>query len=201
MVGIVLVHDRRQRIHRLAVDQDLQLLQLIGAVFEELVIQRGVAARAALELVEEVDDDLGERDFVIELDPVRGRVFLALVDAAPLGDQVHDRAVVIGGRDDLDVHPRLADLDDQALIGQVGRRVDNASSSPSCSSTSYSTVGAVKTMSRSYSRSSRSWMISMWNKPRKPAAETETQRLGGLGFEGQRGVVELQLFQASRRFW
>ena len=68
-----------------------------------------------------VDDDFGERDFEIELDAVRGGIFLALVDAAPLGDQVHDRAVVIGGGDDLDVHPRFTDLGHQALVGQFRR--------------------------------------------------------------------------------
>ena len=57
--------DRRQSIHRFAVDQDLELLQLVGAVFLELVIQRGIPARAAFQLIEKVDDDLGERDFEI----------------------------------------------------------------------------------------------------------------------------------------
>ena len=54
VVGILLVDDRRQRIHRFAVDQDFELLQLVGAVLEELVIERGIAACATFEFVEEV---------------------------------------------------------------------------------------------------------------------------------------------------
>ena len=44
-----------------------------------------------------------------------------------------------------------------------------AITSPFVLSTWYSTEGAVKMMSMSYSRSSRSWMISMWKRPRKPS--------------------------------
>ena len=52
--------------------------------------------------------------------------------------------------------------------------------SPFFSTTSYSTEGAVMMISRSYSRSSRSWMISMWNIPRKPQRKPKFKRLGGL---------------------
>ena len=62
VIGIVAVDDGRQGIHRLFVDQDLQLDQVIRAVFGELVVQRGIAARARFQLVEEIDDQLGERD-------------------------------------------------------------------------------------------------------------------------------------------
>src|SRR6185312_8328163 len=40
--------------------------------------------------------------------------------------------------------------------------------SPPLSRTSYTTDGAVVMRSRSYSRVSRSWMISRWRRPRKP---------------------------------
>ena len=48
---------------------------------------------------------------------MRRRIFLAFVNSAPFGDQVHDRTVVIGGRDDLDVHPGFADFDDLSSFG------------------------------------------------------------------------------------
>jgi len=43
MVGIFLMTIAASAIHRLAVDQDLELLQRIGTVLEKLVIQRGIA--------------------------------------------------------------------------------------------------------------------------------------------------------------
>ncbi len=51
--------------------------------------------------------------------------------------------------------------------GHIGRVVD-LSISPLVVSTSYSTLGTVASRLRSYSRSSRSWTISMCSRPRKP---------------------------------
>ncbi len=42
--------------------QDIELDELGGTVLVELVVKRGIALGAALELVEEVQDELGERD-------------------------------------------------------------------------------------------------------------------------------------------
>jgi len=44
--GARLVHQHGQRIDRLAVDQDLQLHQVGGLVVGEVIVERGVAARA-----------------------------------------------------------------------------------------------------------------------------------------------------------
>ncbi len=118
------MHNRSQRVHRLAVDQDFQFLQFIGAIFGKLVIQRGVALGARLQLIEEVHDQLRERDGVIQLDAVRGRIFRPSEFAAPPRDHFHDGAVILGGGDDFDVHPRLADFDNFAGVGQFRRGVD-----------------------------------------------------------------------------
>jgi hypothetical protein len=58
------VHDDRERVDAVAVDQEVDLDDVRGAVLLELVVHRGVAARDALELVEEVEDDLGQRQLV-----------------------------------------------------------------------------------------------------------------------------------------
>ena len=52
-------------------EQDVELHELALAVADVLVIQARVALGAALELVEEVHDELGERHLVVQLD--RGR--------------------------------------------------------------------------------------------------------------------------------
>ena len=50
------------------------------------------------------------------------------------------------------------------------------------------------------SRSSRSRMISMWSSPRKPASESEAERAGCLGLEGERGVIDSQLLERVAEF-
>ena len=85
--------------------------------------------------------------------------------------------------------PLLAELEDVAEVfrRQVDRRVDDrfldmvelhrfresgglstSRTVPSIFTARYPTVGEVVMSSMSYSRSSRSWMISMWSSPRNP---------------------------------
>ena len=52
------------------------------------------------------------------------------------------------------------------------------------------------TMSRSNSRSSRSWMISRCSRPEKAAAEAQAQGRAALGLVLEAGIVEAQLAQA-----
>ena len=65
MEGVLLMDDGRQRIDRLAIDEDLQFLQFIGTVFEKLIIERGIALGSRFQIVEEIHDDLRERDLII----------------------------------------------------------------------------------------------------------------------------------------
>ena len=48
---------------------------------------------------------------------------------------------------------------------------------------------------RSNSRSRRSRTISMCKQAEEPAAEADAERVGGLGLEGEAGVVELELLE------
>src|SRR3990172_7980044 len=55
---VVPVNHERQRIHPLAVDEDVELDHVRGAILLELVVERSIAARGRLELVEEIHHDL-----------------------------------------------------------------------------------------------------------------------------------------------
>ena len=56
--------------------------------------------------------------------------------------------------------------------------------------------GAVVIRSRSYSRVSRSWMISRWSRPRKPQRKPKPSAALRLHLEAEAGVVEAQLGDA-----
>src|SRR6266480_3458192 len=67
---LVGVDDLAERVHRLALQQDVDLHQVGLGLAGGLVVKRGVAAGARLELVEEVEDDLGQGHRVADLHPV-----------------------------------------------------------------------------------------------------------------------------------
>ena len=117
------MHDDRQRIDLVAVEQDVDLDHVGRPVFLELVVHRRVAARHALELVEEVQHDLGQRHLVGQhhLTTVIGHVELV---ATLLIGQRHHRADVVLRHVQMHGDDRLADLGDATQIGHLGRVVD-----------------------------------------------------------------------------
>ena len=66
---------------------------------------------------------------------------------------------------------------------------------PAVSATAYSTDGAEAIRSRSNSRSSRSWTISMCSKPRKPQRKPVPSATDVSGANADRGVVEVQFLE------
>src|SRR5213592_2897097 len=112
LVRFVAMDDDRERVHRLAVEQHVELDELGRAVLEELVVERCIATGDRLQLVVEVEDDLGEREFPAELDARRVHVMHALVHAAPLLAQLHDAADVLGRRHDPRLDVRFLDVVD-----------------------------------------------------------------------------------------
>ena len=59
--AIIHVRERREGIHGIAVEEDIELHELGGAEVTEVVVKGGIALGHALELVVEVDHDLTER--------------------------------------------------------------------------------------------------------------------------------------------
>src|SRR5882762_8634398 len=90
LIRLVAVDDDRERVHRFAVQDHVEFHQVGRAVLEEFVVERRIAAGDGLELVVEVENDLGQREFPGELDARRIDVVHALVRAAPLLTQRHD---------------------------------------------------------------------------------------------------------------
>ncbi len=119
MVRLVAVDDDRERLDRVAGDQDLHLDEVGGLVAQTVVVVGGVALGAALEGVEEVRDDLAKRHVVGELDPLRGEVLHADGGPALLVAEAHDGAHVFFGADDGGADHGLPDLVE--VLRQVAR--------------------------------------------------------------------------------
>ena len=192
-VRLVLVHDRGERVDRLALQQDVDLDQVGGLLAGGLVVERGVALGARLQLVEEVEDDLGERQRVAHLDPVLGEVVHAEQGAALGLAELHDRADVVARREDRGPHHGLADLGDLA-VGELAR-------------VGHDDLGAVlhHHLVDHVGRGRDQVEVELALEPladdlhvqqaEEAAAEAEAERPGGLRLVGQRGVVELELVE------
>jgi hypothetical protein len=103
----------------LAVDQHVEPHQVRLAVPGHLVVQRRVAAADRLQLVEEVEHDLAERELPVELHARWCRGTHPLVHPAPVGAQRHDAADVLRRRHDAGLHVRLLDREISACGGEV----------------------------------------------------------------------------------
>ena len=142
---VVAVDDDAERVDRLAVDEDVQLDEVARAIADLLVVHRGVALGAALELVVEVDDDLGERQLEVSSARAWGRG-TPCPGSVPrwLVRQLHERADV--GRSGVTMlsltHGSAIDSISRGL-GQQGRVLDDdLARAVRRASTMYSTDGA-----------------------------------------------------------
>src|SRR5699024_9530757 len=63
-VRLVLVDDRAERVDLLALEEDVDLDEVRRLLADDVVVERRVATRLRLQLVEEVEDDLRERQEV-----------------------------------------------------------------------------------------------------------------------------------------
>ncbi len=124
-IGLVAVDDHRQRVDLVAGEQDVELHEVALAHPDQLVVERGVAARARLQLVEEVEHDLGERQVVVELHALLREEGHVHVRAAALLAELHHGAHVLLRREDRRADVGLLDRGDLGAVRHVGRRVDH----------------------------------------------------------------------------
>src|SRR6266508_554306 len=123
LVGLVAVGDDAQRVYGVAVEQDVELDHVRLAKLEEVVVEGCVALRDGLELVVEVDHDLGERE--VELDVAAlAQVLERLVLAPLLLRQLVDLAHELRRQEDGAAHVGLLDALDLVHRRQLGRVVD-----------------------------------------------------------------------------
>ena len=77
------MYDETEGVHDVPGDADVEPDQISGLVVLQFVVETRISPAAGLEQIEEVQDDLGQRQVVFQLHPVGGEV-LQMNEPAPL---------------------------------------------------------------------------------------------------------------------
>src|SRR5690606_16176387 len=194
VVGLVAVDDRRERVHGIAVEEDVELDEVARALADDLVVERGIASADGLQAVVEVEDDLAEGELVLEVHALGVEVVRVDVRPAAVLAERHQRADVLGRGDDLGLDVGLADLGDLA-DGRHLARVRDFELRP------------VRQLDRVADVRERGDDVEVElaveallddlhvEHAEEADAEAEAERSAGLGLVGERGVVELELVE------
>ncbi len=118
------MHNGRERINGFTVNEQIQLHQFRRPVTGVLVIHRTVAARDALNLVVEIDQNFVERQFAMQHHATRVQRFGAFHLPALLQNQLQDVTDVFIRAKHVRPYNWLPDLGDQARVGKMRRIID-----------------------------------------------------------------------------
>ena len=186
--------DEAQGVHAVAVEQQVYLHQITGAVAGQLVVQAGVALGVGLQRVEEVVDDLVQGHLIVQLHQVGVQILHILELAPALLAHGHDVAHIVLGTDDGHLDIRLLGVLDGAGVGVVVGVVH----------LHHGAIGFVDVVDDAGQRGHQVQVELPLQTllddlhvehTQKAAPEAEAQGYGALRLEGQTGVVQLQLFQ------
>ena len=121
---LVAVDNHGERVHRVAVQENVKLHQVVPAVFARRIVEARVTAAHGLQAVIEVEHDFGEWQVVLEDNLRLVDVFHRLEFAALLVAESHERAHEFLGRKDLRLYVGFLDVVVAARVGEFGRAFD-----------------------------------------------------------------------------
>ena len=181
-------------IHAIAVEKQIYLHQVTGAVAGELIVERGVALGVGFEGVKEIVDDLVEGHLIVELHQVGVQILHVLELAAALLTHGHDVAHEILRCDDGHLHIGLFGVLDGAGIGVVVgvihlhqrtvRLVNMVDDGGQCGDEVEVKLALEALLNDLHVEHTQ-----------EAAAETEAQSHGGFRLKGEGGIVQLQFLQ------
>ena len=193
-LGLLAVDDDRERVDRLAVDEDVHQHEVALAVVVDLVVEAGIAAADRFQPVVEIEDDLVQRQAIDQHRPVAGIGQIDLL-AAALFAQRQDRPEIGVGDEDRRLDPRLLDMVDPHRIGHVGRVVQGAHRAVGQMHPVDDRGGGREQVEVEFARQPLLDDLEM-EETEKPAAEPEAERHRGLGLVFEARIVEPKLGEA-----
>ena len=189
-VGVVAEDDHGQSVHGVAVEQEVQFDEVALAVLLELVIVAGVTAAAALDGVEEIVDDLTQRQRIVQVHADVVQILHVDEDAALVLAQIHQAADVFVGGVEVDVHEGFLLLDDVGGVRVVGGVVYHLHGAVGQGQAVADAGGGGDEVEVELPLQPLGDDLHV-EQTEEAAAEAEAQRSTGLQLKGQGGVIEL----------
>ena len=124
VIGVPLEGELGQCIHRLAIDEDVNLYQLRGLVADEVIVKGGIATAVAFEPVVEVEEHLRQGHLVGDFHPLLVQILHVGLDTTLFRAQGHDGPQIGGGGDDGRPDVGLLGSGNASLVRIVGGIVD-----------------------------------------------------------------------------
>ena len=187
--------DGGQGVAHVAVEKEVQSHQIALLVVLQLVVERGVALAARLEGIEEVVDDLVEGQGIKDLHPVLLDIVHVLEDAPVVLTQLHDGPNIVRRGHDTGLHHGLLHIVDLRGVREAGRVVDDDRlAAHHLHPVNDGGAGGDEIQIELPLQPFRDDLH--MQQAQEAAAEAVPEGRAGLLFEGQRGVVQLQLFQS-----
>ena len=118
-IRLILVGDKAQCVHSVAVQKKIHLHQFAAAIAGELIVQRSVAFGIGFERIKEIVDDLIEGHLIVQLHQPRIQILHVLKLAAAILAHGHDVAHVVLRCNNGNLYVRLLRVFDGAGIGIV----------------------------------------------------------------------------------
>ena len=191
---LVAVHHRRERVHRLAVEEDVHLHDVRDLVARRLVVHRRIAVRDGLQGVVKVDQDLIQGEHAVQHHALRVDRLRPLHHSATVHHNAHHVADHLRGRDDARLEDRLGNRLKNGRIGHLQgivevlllaalelQLVDDARARRDDVETELAAEALLHDLHV--------------KKPEESAAETEAESQGALVVERERRVVQMQLLK------
>ena len=116
------MHEHRERIHRLGIDEDRHLHEIAGAIIGERIVEARIALRDRLQAIVEIEHDFVEWQVIDRHGALADIGQIDLQPAPFLAEFQHGTQIIIR-RQDRGANPRLLDLLDLHNVGHVGRVV------------------------------------------------------------------------------
>src|SRR5579862_182897 len=188
-ISLVAMHDYRKRVHHLAIDPNIQFNQRPCPEVQKLVIERRVAAAHRFQTIVKVEDDFGQRQFIVQDDALLAEEAKVALDAAAILAQLHHCAEILLRHVDRRENEGLLDRLDRVLVGEQRRIVDRRETARNC-------THLVGDRRRSHDQVDAKFALEPllrdlhMQQAEKSRAKAEAECLRGLGLADEARVVE-----------
>ena len=120
-IGLIPVGNEAQCIHRVAVEHQIHLHKIAGAIARERIVQRRIALGIGLQGVKKIVNNLVEGHLIMQLHQICIQILHILKLAPPILAHGHDIPHVVVGADDGNLYKGLLPMLDGGGIGVIMR--------------------------------------------------------------------------------